>query len=94
MTHFLRPLSILGCAALFAPLVVQKPVVTREIPILLLSVLVTLALGLDHWLDGAPNLYSRSDGNGSTTPPWNSNCVMTWYFKTAPNLTPMTLSTH
>lgn len=52
---------ILGIAALLAPLSVQKPVVTREIPIMLLSVLSVAVLGLDEWLDGTPNNYSRSD---------------------------------
>lgn len=52
---------ILGIAALVVPLSVKKPVVTREIPIMLLSVLAVAVLGLDDWLDGAPNNYSRSD---------------------------------
>ena len=52
---------ILGIAALVVPLSVKKPVVTREIPIMLLSVLAVAVLGLDEWLDGDPNHYSRSD---------------------------------
>ena len=52
---------VLGLAALIAPMAVKKPIVTREVPIMLLSVLTVVALGFDRWLDGGENRFTHAD---------------------------------
>jgi cation:H+ antiporter len=53
----------LGLAALFVPLTIKKATVWKEMPFLLMSVLMILILGADYVIDGfGDNVLSRSDG--------------------------------
>ncbi len=53
---------IIGCSALLRPLTVQLVVVTREIPMMLLTSLAVLLMALDRPLDGTVSSFSRSNG--------------------------------
>lgn len=53
---------IIGIAALIRPLTIHSVLIVREIPMVLLTSLAMLALYLDQSLDGAPALFSRTDG--------------------------------
>ncbi len=53
---------ILGITALLHPLAVERTLVTREIPMLLLAACVALALTADAWFDAPPDRLTRGDG--------------------------------
>jgi cation:H+ antiporter len=56
-------LMIVGCTALVAPIHVDRGLMSKEIPLLVLSSLVLLVCANEVWLDGAAvNEVSRSDG--------------------------------
>ncbi len=56
-------LMILGVTALVRPIVVERNVMSMEIPMVVLSSVVMLMLGNEVMLDGAPaNVVSRTDG--------------------------------
>lgn len=56
-------LMILGVTALVRPIVVERSVMSMEIPMVVLSSVVMLMLGNEVLLDGAPaNVVSRTDG--------------------------------
>lgn len=58
-------LAIIGITALIRPVKVEKSVMTREIPMVLISSLVLLILGNTAWLDGGlaeGSLISRASG--------------------------------
>ena len=56
-------LMIVGCTALFAPIVVQRNTLRKEIPLCILSSLVLLVCASDVFLDrGAENVISTTDG--------------------------------
>ncbi|PLX27507.1 sodium:proton exchanger [Candidatus Parcubacteria bacterium] len=56
-------LLILGASAMFAPLLVKKTTITKEIPFLLLSILAVAILVNDFLIDGVePNGLTRIDG--------------------------------
>ncbi len=56
-------LMILGVTALVRPIVVERSVMSMEIPMVVLSSVVMLMLGNEVMLDGAPaNVVSRTDG--------------------------------
>lgn len=53
----------LGLASVIAPLTVQNSTVWKEIPLLLLSMMVVCVMALDTWIDGQSlNVISRSEG--------------------------------
>jgi cation:H+ antiporter len=53
---------IVGCAALIRPIVIDRVVVLRELPTMLLATAAAVVMALDRWLSDSPNLYDRSDG--------------------------------
>lgn len=56
-------LAIIGITAVVRPIVIQRSVMTMEIPMVILSSLVMLALGNGGWLDGSGlNQVSRLSG--------------------------------
>jgi cation:H+ antiporter len=56
-------LIIVGCTALVAPIHVDRGLMSKEIPLLVLSSVVLLVCANEVWLDGAAvNCVSRSDG--------------------------------
>jgi cation:H+ antiporter len=56
-------LMIVGCTALVAPIHVDRGLMSKEIPLLVLSSVVLLVCANEVWLDGAAvNCVSRSDG--------------------------------
>ncbi len=56
-------LVIIGITAMVRPIVIQRSVMTMEIPMVMLSSLVILVLGNSAWLDGAQdNVITRTDG--------------------------------
>ena len=62
-SNLFNTLMIVGCTALFAPIVVQRNTLLKEIPLCILASLVLLAMGSDTVLDGAAeNVVSTTDG--------------------------------
>lgn len=56
-------LMIVGCTAMFAPIVVTRNTLIKEIPLCILSSIVVLIIGNDAFLDkGAENIISTTDG--------------------------------
>lgn len=55
-------LVIIGVTAMVRPIVVQKSVMTTEIPMVILSSVILLAIGYTSVLDGTPNIVSRVEG--------------------------------
>lgn len=55
-------LVIVGAAALIKPIAVEKGVLLNEIPLVVLSSAVLLAMGCSPWLDGGPMELTRVDG--------------------------------
>ena len=56
-------LVIIGVTALVRPIVIEKSVMSMEIPMVILSSLVVLVLGNSAWLDGTSvNMITRTDG--------------------------------
>lgn len=56
-------LVIIGVTSLVKPVIIEKSVMTMEIPMVILSSVIVLVLGNSAWLDGAPaNTITRTDG--------------------------------
>ncbi len=55
-------LVIIGITALVRPIVVKKSVMTTEIPMVILSSVILLAIGYTSVLDGTPDIVSRVEG--------------------------------
>lgn len=62
-SNIFNVLVIIGVTAVCAPIKIQHGIMTNEIPLVILSALVLLAMGNGPLLDGAPQpLISRVDG--------------------------------
>ena len=62
-SNIFNALMIVGCTAMFAPIVVQRNTLLKEIPLCILASLVLLVVGNDVLLDGAAdNVVSVTDG--------------------------------
>lgn len=62
-SNIFNALMIVGCTAMFAPIVVQRNTLLKEIPLCILASLVLLVMGNDVLLDGAAdNVVSVTDG--------------------------------
>ncbi len=62
-SNIFNTLMIVGCTALFAPIVVQRNTLRKEIPLCILSAFVLLFMANDLFLDGArENVISIADG--------------------------------
>lgn len=62
-SNIFNVLVIIGVTAVCAPIKIQRGIMTNEIPLVILSALVLLAMGNGPLLDGAPQpLISRVDG--------------------------------
>lgn len=62
-SNLFNSLMIVGCTALFAPIVVTRNTLVKEIPLCILSALVLLFCANDVWFDGAAeNIISITDG--------------------------------
>lgn len=55
-------LAIIGITAIVRPITVKKSVMTTEIPMVILSSVILLAMGYTSVLDGTPNIVSRVEG--------------------------------
>lgn len=62
-SNIFNALMIVGCTALFAPIVVNRNTLLKEIPLCILSSLVVLICANDLFLDGtSENILSKADG--------------------------------
>jgi cation:H+ antiporter len=62
-SNVFNTLMIVGCTALFAPIVISRNTLKKEIPLCILSSVVLLVIANDVWLDGdAKNVLSTTDG--------------------------------
>ncbi len=62
-SNIFNTLMIVGCTALFAPIVVRRNTLLKEIPLCILASLVLLAMGNDRLLDkAAENVIGTADG--------------------------------
>lgn len=62
-SNIFNVLMIVGCTALFAPIVVTRNTLIKEIPLCILSSIVALIIGNDVFLDkGGENVISTTDG--------------------------------
>lgn len=62
-SNIFNVLVIIGVTALVRPIVVEKTVMTAEIPIMIVVSLIMLALGNSAWLNGSgTNMITRVDG--------------------------------
>lgn len=62
-SNLFNTLAIVGCTALFAPIVVTRNTLLKEIPLCILSAVALLVCASDVWLDGeAENVVSVTDG--------------------------------
>lgn len=55
-------LVIVGVSALIKPIKVERGVLSNEIPMVILSSVALLAIGMSPWLDGTPMQVTRVDG--------------------------------
>ena len=53
---------IIGISAMIKSLAIDASIIRREIPMMLLATLAVLAMSFDDYLDGTPNVITRSDG--------------------------------
>jgi cation:H+ antiporter len=53
---------IVGCTALIRPILVDRVVIFREIPMMLLATAAAVVLAFDRWLSSGPDVYDRADG--------------------------------
>ncbi len=53
---------ILGLTALLRPMTIQRPVIIREIPMMLLATAAVIIMACDFALGGADNIITRGDG--------------------------------
>ncbi len=62
-SNIFNVLMIIGVTAIFAPIKIQRSIMTNEIPLVILSALVLLTMGNGPLLDGAPRpMITRADG--------------------------------
>lgn len=62
-SNIFNVLVIIGVTAIFAPIKIQRSIMTNEIPLVILSALVLLTMGNGPLLDGAPRpMITRADG--------------------------------
>ena len=62
-SNIFNTLMIVGCTALFAPIVITRNTLRKEIPLCILSSIVLLICANDVFLDKAPeNILNRIDG--------------------------------
>ena len=62
-SNMFNTLMIVGCTALFAPIVVTRNTLLNEIPLCILSAIALLAISSDMAMDAQPlDMISRSDG--------------------------------
>lgn len=62
-SNLFNTLMIVGCTALFAPIVITRNTLRKEIPLCILASIVLLICANDTWLDHtAQNVISRTDG--------------------------------
>ena len=62
-SNIFNTLMIVGCTALFAPIVITRNTLRKEIPLCILSSIVLLICANDAFLDKAPeNILNRVDG--------------------------------
>ncbi|MDR1004503.1 MAG: calcium/sodium antiporter [Prevotellaceae bacterium] len=62
-SNVFNSLMIVGCTALFAPIVVSRNTLKKEIPLCILSSVVLLIIANDVWLDGdSENILNTTDG--------------------------------
>ncbi len=62
-SNIFNALMIVGCTAMFAPIVVQRNTLLKEIPLCILASLALLVMGNDVWLDKAvENVLGITDG--------------------------------
>ena len=62
-SNIFNTLMIVGCTALFAPIVITRNTLKKEIPLCILSSVVLLVCANDVFLDKAPeNILNRVDG--------------------------------
>ncbi|MCD8080535.1 MAG: calcium/sodium antiporter [Bacteroides sp.] len=62
-SNLFNTLVIVGCTALFAPIVISRNTLRKEIPLSILSAVILLIITNDMLLNGAPdNIISRTDG--------------------------------
>ena len=62
-SNIFNTLMIVGCTALFAPIVITRNTLRKEIPLCILSSIVLLICANDVFLDKAPeNILNRVDG--------------------------------
>lgn len=62
-SNMFNTLMIVGCTAFFAPIIVTKNTLLKEIPLCILSAIALLAICNDMLLDGQPaDMLSRADG--------------------------------
>lgn len=62
-SNIFNVLAIIGITALFRPIRIERNIMTNEIPLVVLSALVLLAMGNSQWLDSTPvAAITRTDG--------------------------------
>ncbi len=62
-SNIMNVLAIIGVTAMVRPIAIQRSIMTNDIPLVILSALVLLAMGSGPWLDGTQEMMiSRSDG--------------------------------
>jgi cation:H+ antiporter len=53
---------IVGCTALIRPILIQRVVIYRELPMMLLGTAAAIVMACDRWLSSGPDVYDRADG--------------------------------
>ncbi len=53
---------IVGCAALIRPIFIDRVLVLRELPTMLLATAAAMVMAFDRWLSSGPDVYDRGDG--------------------------------
>lgn len=61
-SNIFNVLVIVGAVALAKPIVVERGILTNEIPLVILASVALLAIGCMPWLDGTPAVITRVDG--------------------------------
>lgn len=62
-SNIMNVLAIIGITALVRPIVIEKSIMTNDIPLVILSALALLAMGAGPWLDGTQSMFlTRTDG--------------------------------
>ncbi len=53
---------IVACTALVRPILIQRVVIFRELPMMLLATAAAIVMAFDRWLSSGPDVYDRADG--------------------------------